>query len=279
MPFDQLSATAHDETSRQADGVLSGFQKAVGTNYVKSDGVFSLSVNTPSTIGEETDITADYLTNTQAAFRHTDDIVGGGNALEAGTAASTWKGDMLPAEDTGVYVDTPHGGNLTFTTSWEGFSSDGIDKILYQTITLPAGTYRFSATSKTADNSDDCLLVATLGDELATFSGIATSLASAPLNQGSVIFTMPSEAKVSLGVLYNLPAYSTSAISSFRLSRLQSEILTANPDDVTGIGKEEVVKLSDQWSAVNGVHTLSGQKVKAPQKGQIYIIDGKAVKY
>lgn len=277
--FDQLSATAHDETSRQADGVLSGFQKAVGTNYVKSDGVFSLSVNTPSTIGEETDITADYLTNTQAAFRHTDDVVGGGNALEAGTAASTWKGDMLPAEDTGVYVDTPHGGNLTFTTSWEGFSSDGIDKILYQTITLPAGTYRFSATSQTADNSDDCLLVATLGDELATFSGIATSLASAPLNQGSVIFTMPSEAKVSLGVLYNLPAYSTSAISSFRLSRLQSEILTANPDDVTGIGKEEVVKLSGQWSAVNGVHTLSGQKVKAPQKGQIYIIDGKTVKY
>ena len=92
----------------------------------------------------------DYLTPIHAGRKVC--VVGGGNALEAGTAASAWKGDMLPAEDTGVYVDTPHGGNLTFTTSWEGFSSDGIDKILYQTITLPAGTYRFSATSKTAES-------------------------------------------------------------------------------------------------------------------------------
>lgn len=280
--FDQLSATAHDETSRQADGQLSGFQKAVGTNYVKSDGVFSLSVNTPSTIGEETDITDQYLTNSRAPFRHTSQAVGEGSELETGTAASTWQGNLLPGEDAGVYVDTSKDSNLTFTTSWNGHSSVGTDKRIYQTVTLPAGTYRLSAVSQTADNSDDCLLVATLGEELATLNDIATTLASAPLNEGSVTFTMPSETKVSLGVLYNLPAYSTSAISSFRLSRLQSEVLTANADDVTGIEGQRFE--SANVRKLESVYDLQGRKITSPNsqspklKG-VYIVNGKKVRF
>lgn len=272
--FDELAASVKDETSKHADATLIGFQKAVGTNYVKSDGVFSLNVNTPSSITEETDITADYLTNSQAAFRHTSTTVGTGNALESGTAASTWQGDILPTEDSGVYVDTENGGNLAFTTSWNTFSPDGVDKSIYQTITLPAGVYRFSAVSQTSDNTDDCLLVATLGNKLASLNEITTTLAYASLNNGSVTFTMPHETEVSLGVIYNLPAYSNSAISSFSLTRLSSEILAANKDDVTAITEAVTTEKEDlTFTQRTGGLSLSGNGVPV----RIYTLDGKLV--
>ena len=253
--FDQLASTVPDQTSRSADGILGSFQTAVGTNYVRSDGVFSLDVNSPYTIGQETDITADYLTNYQAAFRHTDATILNGKTLENGTATSTWKGDILTAPDeNGAYVNTQDGGNLAFTTSWSGFPTDGIDKSIYETVTLPAGVYRFSAVSQTSDNTDDCLLVATIGNTLATISETATTLAAAPLNQGSVTFTLPRETDVSLGVIYNLPAYSNSAISSFSLTRLAAEILTADDSNVTAVG--EATAKSDDLAVSSGKGTL-----------------------
>lgn len=273
--FDEFSATAKDETSNAAHGSLAGFQSAVSTNYVKSDGVFSLNINTPSTIGEETDITSQHLTNYQAPFLHTATPVSTGAALEHGTAASTWQGDILPVEDAGVFVNTQDGSTLDFTTSWAGFSSDGVDKSLYQTVTLPTGVYRFSAQSTTADNTDDCLLVATMGTQPATLENVSTVLAAAPLNYGSVTFTVPHETEVTLSVLYNLPAYSNSAITAFSLSRLSSEILTANSSDVTSLSTIPTTDKKGDLSITprSGGLQLSGDNVPV----RVYTLTGQLV--
>lgn len=275
--FDDLSTIVKDETSNKLNGKLSGFQQIIGTNYVKSDGVFSLSINTPSAIENEVDITADYLTNYKAAFRHTATDVdtahpGSHFALENGTAASTWKGDILPTEDAGVYVDAQNGNKLAFTTSWGDFADNASDRSIYETVILPAGVYRFEAISDDTDNTDDCLLVASLGSKLAELSDITTTLASAPLNNGSVTFTVPRETEVSLGVLYNLPAYSNSLISGFSLVKLPCEVLIANPDDVTGVTEVEGAEDISITTRRNGLE-LRGDNVPV----RIYTLDGRLV--
>lgn len=276
--FDKLSSTAPDETSNHYDAALQGFYPAAGRNYEKSDGVFSLSINTPSTIDTDTDITADYLTNYQAPFRHTDTAVSPyGNAayyeLEHGTDSSAWAGATLPAEQSGVYVNTDSAGVLEYTTSWDGFSSDGIDHSLYQTITLPAGIYRFNALNSRADNTDDCLLVASPGNTLPALGNMESSLAYAPLNGDGVTFIVPRQEEVSLGVIYNLPAYSRSSIQSFTLSRLNADILTADSSDITGLtpvtaGAELLAR-----PIGNGRISLSGDNTPV----RIYTTDGRLV--
>lgn len=239
--FNDIATTVADKTSNALNGVLDGFQKVTGVNYVKSDGVFSLDINTESTISDPEDVTDQYLTNHKAAFLHNETDINPTHAnryyaLESNTSDSRWQGDISTNDQNGVCVDTQDNGNLSFITTWTGFSQDAIDKTLYQTVTLPAGIYRFTATATTSDNTADCMIVATLGDKLSTLKDIATTLAYAPLNDGSIEFTLPGETEVSLGVLYNLPAYSASSISGFTLSRMGCEITTATGgDDPTAV--------------------------------------------
>ncbi|MBO4593737.1 MAG: DUF5013 domain-containing protein [Bacteroidaceae bacterium] len=280
--FDELAAVAKDETSRAADGTLKGFQKVVGTNYVKSDGVFSLNVNTPSEIDDVVDISESYLTNYEAPFLHSATTIEGGAgnyALQSGNASSTWEGDLLPVAEAGVYVTGDADNQLALTTSWNGFASNAIDKVLYQTVTLPVGVYRFEATSAKADNTGDCMLVATIGEKLANLDGLQTTLAAAPLNQGSVTFTVPRpDTNVSLGVLYNVPAYGESAITSFSLYKLPTRIIQANPDDVTAVATQRLEN-NGSANADKGWYTIDGCKLTAkPTKKGIYIHHGNTVK-
>ena len=257
---------------------MTGFQKIAGANFVKSDGVFSLGINTPSTIPADEDVTASYLTNSKAAFAHTDTDVNTSHtsqyyALETGTANSTWQGDIASSDNEGVAVDTKNDGQLTFTTTWLGFPQDGVDKTLFQTVTLPAGIYRFCAKSSTTDNTDDCMLVATLGDKLATIKEISSTLACGSLNGGSIEFTLPHETEVSLGVLYNLPAYSSSVISEFSLTRLGCAIIAADNGELSGIGSNTSDSDRVEVSSHKGGIDIYGQG----EKVSVYTVDGRLV--
>lgn len=276
--FDEIATVVTDLTSNGRNGVMTGFQKIAGANFVKSDGVFSLGINTPSTIPADEDVTASYLTNNKAAFAHTDTDVNTSHtlqyyALETGTANSTWQGDIASSDNEGVAVDTKNDGQLTFTTTWLGFPQDGVDKTLFQTVTLPAGIYRFCAKSSTTDNTDDCMLVATLGDKLATIKEISSTLACGSLNGGSIEFTLPHETEVSLGVLYNLPAYSSSVISEFSLARLGCAIIAADNGELSGIGgntsDSDRVKVSSHKGGID----IYGQG----EKVSVYTVDGRLV--
>lgn len=275
--FDDISNTIADLTSNGNNGQLTGFAKLTGLNYVKSDGVFSLNINTASTIDADEDVTSTYLTNYKAGFAHTSTDVNPHHAaqyyaLESGTATSTWQGAIASADNEGVFVDTQNEGQLTFATTWVGFAQDGVDKPLFQTVTLPAGIYRFGAKSTTTDNTDDCLLVATVGNSLATINDIATTLASASLNKGSIEFTLPNETEVSLGVLYNLPAYSTSVISEFTLTRMGCNIIPADNGELTAIDEVDNNPTTNVKPCQGGI-IISGQG----EQVSIYTIDGRLV--
>lgn len=276
--FDEIATSVKDLTSNGLNATLDGFQKISGLNYVKSDGVFSLNLNTPSSLGDPEDISSQYLTNYQAQFLHTNADVNTKHperyyALETNTANSGWNGAVLPQEESGVFVDTQNGDQLTFTTTWTGFPADGVDKTLYQTITLPAGMYRFSAKSTTSDNTADCQLVATIGDHLASISELTTTLASGPLNDGSIEFTMPSEGEISLGVLYNMPAYSSSVINSFTLERLSCNVMPASKDDITAVDNTAAATSGLKVTGRTGAIDIEGNDTPV----RIYTIDARLV--
>lgn len=277
--FDNLSTTAKDETSNHHDAALSGFLSNISQNYVSSGGVFSLSVNTPSAISGDEDITSAYLTNYQAPFLHTSKAVEPQSAssayyeLEKNTERSTWQGAIQSSQQSGVYVNADSADILEYTTSWQGFSPAAIDCPLYQTVLLPAGIYRFSAVSTNKDNTDDCLLVACKGKGLPSLKEMNQALASAPLNRGSVTFTVPHEMEVSLGVIYNLPAYSRSAISGFALSRLAANIITSHADDPTGLSSAPTSSAKPQITVGKGQLLLKGNNLPV----RIYTTDGSLI--
>ena len=126
-----------------------------------------------------------------------------------------------------------------------------------------------------------------MGTAPATLENIGTALATAPLNHGNVTFTVPHETEVTLSVLYNLPAYSNSAITAFSLTRLPSEILASTPDDVTGIeNREQRIESNSRTLELSNslVYDIHGRKVNGQRskvKGQlpkgIYIVNGTKV--
>ncbi|MGN1236943.1 MAG: hypothetical protein ACI4TS_05810, partial [Bacteroidaceae bacterium] len=52
-------------------------------------------------------------------------------------------------------------------------------------------------------------------------------------------------------------------------------VFTISGGKATAVGSIE----AEEGAAVKGIITVDGKPVTAPQKGQIYIIDGKTVKY
>lgn len=83
-------------------------------------------------------------------------------------------------------------------------------------------------------------------------------LASSPLNNGSIEFTLPAETRISLGVVYNLPAYSASAISGFTLTRLGADIIPASDDDPTAIDQAPAADSDLIVKTRKGAITLRG---------------------
>lgn len=258
--FNNISATPADLTSSHLNATLRGFATPLGLNYVNSEGVFSLDINTTASIPADQDVTDRYLTNPRAAFLHTETDANPLHpnryyALETGTSQSTW---TTSAPDNGPCVDTRQDGQLTFTTTWPGFAPAATGRTLSQCVTLPAGIYRFAATSTSVDNTADCLLAATLGQNFYDDAEPAVTLASSPLNSGSIEFTLPAETRISLGVVYNLPAYSASAISGFTLTRLGADIIPASDDNPTAIDQAPAADSGLIVKTRKGAITLQG---------------------
>ena len=117
------------------------------------------------------------------------------------------------------------------------------------------------------------MLVATVGDKLAGIQELSTTLASTSLNKGSLEFTLPCETKVSLGVLYNLPAYSSSAISEFSLSRLACEIIPAKSGELTAVDNVSTSSKNVKVQVRKGAVVLDGQN----EMVRVYTVDGRLV--
>ena len=229
--FDQDGGDVEDATSHAHHGQRSGFGPE-GDAWTPSLGVFSLSGDEA---GDE-DVTDAYLTNYKAPFRNAGGSVNSTNVSRFQKIADwTLENTVTNATSTaGAHVDFQKDRGLTITTGWDTFSALKDHKV-YQSVTLPKGTYSFTANYGAYEgNPDRVYLVAARGQGLPDEAALGSALASTPLQNRatamshSVIFTLDSEETVSLGLLATMDGMYCVVIDNFSLVRLDAEFLTAD---------------------------------------------------
>ena len=275
--FNQSGGNVIDRSGNGYDGARSGFGPD-GDAWGLSRGIFCLNTENNSQNGN---ITADYLSNYRAAFNYN-------SSKQVNTSVSNrffelkdWTVENAVTSGnvtTGAHVDAQKGYCMTFTTIWDGFSTLSNHKV-YQTITLPAGAYTFTAKyHSTWEGQCGTSYIAV--DDSRNFPGTAsienalaytrmTPKGSAMSN--SVKFSLEEESVVSLGLIVNMSDKICMAIESFVLECDNTEYIEADG----GYTSVEPVVEAIERECDNAIYDLQGRRVVEPQKGSIYIKGGK----
>lgn len=276
--FNQAGGDVIDRTGNGYDGVRSGFGPD-GDAWGLSRGVFCLNTEPVETSG---DITSNYLKNYQIAFQTADGKIVNPTVSNRFYAIKYWTIENATVSGnitTGAHVDAQKNNCMTFTSTWDGFGTLSDHKV-YQTITLPAGGYTFTA--KYHDTWEgqcgESYLVVAEGEGLPDTSDLVSALAATEMiekgsaTSNSVRFSLSKESTVSLGLLVNLDGKQCMAIKSFTLERDNVEYLEANGEDFTGI---ECITDNNAVEGNNAIYDLQGRRVIEPQRGSLYIVNGK----
>ena len=273
--FNQSGGDVIDRTSNGNNGVRSGFGPD-GDAWGLSKGVFCLSY------GEEVtkeDVTSLYFTNYCAPFEHSGNLVNTSISnrfyeLTGWTIENAVKNGNVT---TGAHVDAQKDYFMTFTSDWDGFGAVQNHKT-YQTATLPAGKYRFIAKyyDKWEGESGESYLVAAEGEGLPDAKDIANSIAYTKMKEydkttvfsNEIEFVLDRETEVSLGLNVDLDYKSCLTIKEFileweELENSGEEGGTTVVENIYGTDKDETI------------YNLQGIKVLKPQKGNLYIKNGK----
>lgn len=230
--FNQSGGDVQDATSNANNGVRSGFGPD-GDAWGSSKGVFSLSLD----LKGESDVTSKYLKNYAAPFASDGTSVNPDDKSRY-LGLKDWKLENQTKEGnviTGAHIDTAKDRYMTLTTTWDGFSSLSNHKV-FQTITLPAGAYTFTATHGNREVQPvESYLVAAIGKTLPNTANLETEalgytqLQDNMFNESqSVSFFLTEEAEVSIGVLSNMSGSSCLTFKSFSLSKGDYEIIEAD---------------------------------------------------
>ena len=226
--FDQgTGSSITDHSGNGNSGVRSGFGPD-GDAWGASKGVWSLSLN--QTKISSTDVTSTYLKNYKQEFAgNTNKTVNPMDRsrfyeIKAWTlenrVTSTDYGTII----TGAHVDAQKNKNMTITTGWDLFAFKLTDHKVYQTITLPAGSYKFRTNYGEYEGQcgNSYLVVAEAG-KFPTTSTISSAIAYAtmrPKNDtmtNELEFFLKEETEVSLGLLVNMSGELCLTIKSFEL--------------------------------------------------------------
>ena len=277
--FNQAGGDVIDRTGNGHDGVRSGFGPD-GDAWGLSRGVFCLNTEPVSSDG---DVTSTYLKNYQQAYIIDNGrIINPNSATKRFYAIKDWILENAPVSGdvtTGAHVDGNKNNCMTFTSGWDGFGTL-TDHKAYQTITLPAGSYTFTADyhEKWEGQCGNSYLVVDEGAGLPNTADISNALAYTNMQDkentmsNSVRFTLKEETEVSLGLLVNLDGMNCMVIKKFTLERGNTEYLDANYENATSIDCiTEIVENNGD----NALYDLQGRKVLYPEKGRIYIKNGK----
>lgn len=271
--FNQSGGYVIDRTSNNNYGVRSGFGPD-GDAWGLSKGVFCLSY------GEETtkeDVTSLYLTNYCAEFDHTRNWVNS-NTYDRFYELTGWTIENAVRNGnvtTGAHVDAQKDYFMTFTSNWDGFGAVKNHKT-YQTVTLPAGKYRFVAKYDTWEGqSGESYLVAAQGKGLPDTENVANAIAYTKMKEfdyetvfsNEIEFVLNKETEVSLGLIVNLSYRSCMTIKEFIL---EWEALENSGEEETAI-----VEIAEDTFENEAIYNLQGIKVLKPVKGNIYIKGGK----
>lgn len=229
--FNQSGGDVKDATSNANDGVRSGFGPD-GDAWSSSKGVFCLSDEAEA--GE--DITAGYLQNYVAPFKHTGNSVNNTNSSRF-KEISVWEHENQKTEGgvtTAAHVDLQKNSCMTLTTGWDTFT-DMSDYKVYQTVTLPAGVYTFTATYGTYEGSpDNMYIVAAGGRTLPDAADLDEALGYTEMSDkyitmtNSTTFFVSEEGEVSLGLLSGMGGRRCVAIQEFTLTREPAAVKDAD---------------------------------------------------
>ena len=272
--FNQSGGNVIDRSGNGCDGVRSDFGPD-GDAWGLSKGVFSLCAE-----GHSDNITADYLTNYRAAFNHNSDKLVNTSVSNRFYELKEWTIENAVTSGstiTGAHVDAEKGHCMTFTTIWDGFDTLSDHKV-YQTITLPAGIYTFTA--KYSQWEGQCGNSYVIVDDSRSIPGTADiddaiaytkMIEKGSKTSNSVEFSLDEETTVSLGLLVNMSDKSCMTIESFTLERENTEYIVADG----GLTSVEVAVETVEREGDNAIYDLLGRRILEPQKGSIYIKNGK----
>ena len=248
--FNQNGGDVQDATTNQYNGVRSGFGPD-GDAWGLSQGVFCLNFAEHS---PKQDVTNDYLTNFKAPFKHSSHQVNK-TIKDRFYEISDWTLENATVKDgitTGVHVDAWKSNYFTNTTVWDDFSTV-LDHKIYQTVTLPAGAYKFSAYYGDFEGEcGHCYLAVAEGHGLPNTAEVESKslmakkmVSKEEAMSNSVEFVLTEDTEVSLGLVINQADKSCMTIKNFKLVRNEVTVLEA--DDSKGydlvIGQEGLTTL------------------------------------
>ena len=217
----QSGGDVQDRTSSANHGVRTGFGPD-GDAWGLSRGVFCLNFS-----GGATDATASYLINYEKSFSET------GIGVNPNLTLRTYGLDCWTLQNTitegsittGAHVDRHKNSSLTVTTGWDGFAATLNDHKVFQTVTLPAGYYTFTAVYDDyfEGQCGSSYVVAAKGNTLPMTDELDHALAYTAMKpkgqagSNSVDFLLAEETTVSVGLLVNMSGSQCMTIQKFTL--------------------------------------------------------------
>ena len=237
--FNQSGGDVEDRSSHRYNGSRSGFGPD-GDAWGLSRGVFCLNFEEAA---QPEDITYDYLSNYKKSFTYDASKQVNTNVANRFYAIKDWKtagASVSGSVTTGVHVDVNKESCFTVTTQWDGFGTLA-DHTVWQNITLPAGSYVFTATydDKYEGQCENSYLVVAEGaNSLPNTANLAAdALAYAPMSEKGVVsenslsFVLTRETTISLGMLINMSGKSCLCIKQFSLTRNPVTVIEADNQD------------------------------------------------
>ena len=232
--FNQNSGNVKDLTGNNNHGIRTNFGPD-GDAWGLSKGVFCLNFGGTA---ENQNVTSSYLKNFRKAFKKDGNNIVNPSAGSRFAAIADWILENAKTEGritTSVHVDSQKDNCFTFTAGWDSFS-DMTNHKAYQTITLPAGSYTFTA--KYGNYEGVCgntYLVAATGKGLPNTIDLGSSLAFQKMEpksnthmSNSLHFVLAEETEISLGLLINLNGKNCCTISEFQLNQSPIEMYEAD---------------------------------------------------
>ena len=271
--FNQNSGSVVDATSNNNTGNRNGFGPD-GDAWTESRGVFAINAESAP------NITSKYLQNTEKSFTTTGKVFNNYRGSRF-MGLADWKIENIVTEkagiSTGAHVDADKDNDFCITTGWDGFASKLDDHKVFQTITLPAGAYTFTANyGKYEGESSNCYLVAAAGSKLPNSSMLSNAIAYKAMatkdetSSNTLVFFFTEPSTVSLGILANMAGNQCLSIDSFVLNAYTLTKLEGTTNGINDVINAEDINNSKD------VYDLSGRRVNIPGKG-VFIIGGKKV--
>ena len=226
--FDQGTGTyITDHSGNGNSGVREGFGPD-GDAWGASKGVWSLSIG--QQLNNGADVTATYLKNYRQAFAgNTGNPVNPTNrsrfyAINDWTLENTVTTTTYGHTVTGAHVDAQKEKAMTITTGWDYFASSLTDHKIYQTVTLPAGHYRFRTRYGVYEaQCENCYLVVSKAGAFPNTDDLNSAIAYTAMQSKDKVlyneasFILKEETEVCLGLLVNMSGERCLTIHSFEL--------------------------------------------------------------